>query len=131
MKQLPSVPSVAIHWGTRRESARHCAERLHEYLGLINGRFPKLNRWYPVGIAKKYQLVLGCVSDYQLDELKKLMLKGVNRYDVPPRAPIVELGFRVSLYNRMRGDLSAGISVHCGCYSDHLDPANSVVFSEN
>lgn len=93
-----------------------CAERLARYFAELRLAYPALSHWYQVGIPKKRQEKAGCVSDYDLTRLAALMKKGVNRRDVPPREIIPELGFRVSLYDRRRGDACTGLRVHCGSW---------------
>ncbi|RAZ83178.1 hypothetical protein DPM33_32850 [Mesorhizobium hawassense] len=53
-------------------------------------------------------------------ELFRLLQKGQNKTDMPPRQPIPELGYRVSLWNQRRGGIEAATSVHCGAYSEYL-----------
>jgi len=119
--------SVCVYWGPREESAEACAQRLRSYFDEIECEFPALNRWYEVGIPKKRQGSVGCASDYDLVRLTRLVAKGVNRYDVPPREIIKDLGFRIPLYDRRRGDTCTGLGIHCGCYSRWT--TNSVVLN--
>jgi len=53
-------------------------------------------------------------------DLRHLLYKGQNKTDMPPRLPIPELGYRISLWNQRLGDIEASTSAHCGAYSEYL-----------
>ena len=116
--------TLAGYWGSRKETAERCEERLLGFLRRIGDVSPLLQRWYRKGSKRNpKEFVLQNGSD----EVLRSLLRGVNRRDVD-RVPIPELGYSFSAWNGAQDDNeSASLSVHCG--GDSHDVPNSCVLS--
>lgn len=119
-----NVTTLSVHWSSRKESAESCAQRLHEYLSMLEQQCNEL-KWFKKGETKKQAMEEGgSINDFDLDKLTALVAKATNKKDVGNEI-IEELGFRLSFWNRQPEDTSMSLSVYCGCY--HPSFLNNVI----
>jgi hypothetical protein len=118
---------LGAYWGPRREAAEQCARRLRRCLDAIapHGRLigqwyherdavrtpsPRPENWTPVPLGEP--------------ELAELLARGINR-GAGTEKPMLELGFQTGFWNLKDDEEGgAGISAHCGSWSEHAPPNN-------
>ena len=108
---------LRAYWGTRRESAESCAERLYRFFEAIKTSDDVFAKWYHRGRSRKEALQKP-IRTGDMAEIISLVEAGRNRYDVG-KQPIDDLGFGVGIWN---GGNEPGrditLSVRCGLYSE-------------
>lgn len=107
---------LGAYWGTRRECAESCAERLYRFLETIKTCDDVFAQWYHLGRSRKEALQRP-IKTGDMAEITSLVEKGRHRRDVG-RQPIDELGFTVMMWNGGEEPAkSIALSVGCGLYS--------------
>src|SRR4051794_30187502 len=107
---------IGAYWGARRESADACAHRTQHFLECLAACDPLFLHWFKLGQSRKEALQHEIKPDQET--LQKALLAGKNRTD---RDQVLEdLGFRLGLWTGGNDEGSAGLSIHCGCYSSRV-----------
>jgi hypothetical protein len=118
---------LGAYWGPRREAADECARRLRRCLEAISPHSRLIGQWYheregvrtPSPRPENWTLV----SPHEA-ELAELVARGINRGG-GDEDPMPELGFQIGFWNLQDDEEGgAGISVHCGSWSEHAPPNN-------
>lgn len=112
--------SICVYWGPRPRPLDELVSQAAAYFHVLAEADKGLSRWAPMGRSLKQAMLSEPVDTSSPEVLRRLLLKGQNKTDMPPRQPIPELGYRLSLWNQRRGNLEASASVHCGAYSQYL-----------
>jgi hypothetical protein len=112
---------IGAYWGSRRESARECGERLARCISALGSVDPVLGSWFRRGASKA-----AAKTPVGLDaaELGERLAQGRNRRDFGGEV-IEELGFSVGLWNRARP--AVGLSATVGAYTSTPGVLNSFV----
>jgi len=111
-----------MFWGDRAETPDECARRAIAFLEAM-ARIDPLFTQFEYTTRKRGKYVHSPVP-LELEELSKVIAKGVNRRD-SDRSVIQELGYRLWVSTRGKGD-HALLNLHCGCY-DTGSFANSCI----
>lgn len=112
---------IGAYWGSRRESALQCGERLADCILRLGEIDKVLGSWFRRG-ASKAAAKVPVVPDGK--SLCQLLAKGVNRRDVDSEV-VEELGFSVGLWNR--ASPTVGLSGTVGAYPSFQGVLNSFV----
>lgn len=113
---------LGAYWGSRRETALQCGERLAACIARLSEIDGALGSWFRRG-ASKVAAKTPVGSDAA--SLEQLLAKGVNRRDVDGEV-LEELGFSVGLWNRATP--AVGLSGTMGAHPSFQGVLNSVVF---
>lgn len=120
------VDTLAVYWGRRSESAEACARRCSAYLGQLVGQYAQLGSWYEKGLSRKNASSGAAVNELPFEDLVEIVAKGTNKKDVGGQV-MEELGFRVSLWNRLPDEKAIGLGIKCGLFAGNPGLKNSVV----
>lgn len=119
---------AAAYWRARKETLEDCVARVSVFLKQLATAGEEFTGWRERGRSKKDALNRKVIGAEQSDDLKALLEKGRNRYDIPPRGIIEELGYSLSLWNgRSSESESLSLRIHCGDYSNAV--LNAVTLS--
>lgn len=111
---------ICVYWGSRHRPLDELVSQAAAYLHVLVEADEGLSRWAPVGRSLKQAMLSEPVDTLSPEVLRRFLLKGQNKTDMPPRQPIPELGYRLSFWNQRRGNLEASTSIHCGAHSQYL-----------
>lgn len=112
---------IGAYWGSRREAAQQCGERLARCIAALAGVDPVLGSWFRRGARKA---AARTPVDVDAMALGELLEHGRNRRDFGGEI-LEELGFTVGLWNRARP--AVGLSATVGTYSTSPGILNSFV----
>jgi len=112
--------NIYVYWGPRKRAAEGLIPQLQAHFRALAVADERLASWAPLGRSLKKAMASEPIDTSAPSDLLHLLKKGQNMTDMPPRQPIPELGYRISLWNQRRGDMEASTSVQCGAYSEYL-----------
>ncbi|WP_136616337.1 MULTISPECIES: Imm52 family immunity protein [Mesorhizobium] len=112
--------TIGVYWGPRQRPLDELVSQAAAHFRVLAKADEGVARWAPMGRSLKQAMLSEPVDTSSPDVLRRFLLKGQNKTDMPPRQPIPELGYRLSLWNRRRGNLEASTSIHCGAHSQYL-----------
>jgi hypothetical protein len=114
---------LGLYWPARRQRLEDCGQLSYETLHAL--QTIGYSHYYFLGRSRRDALK----RQLEITETNVLaaLAKGVNRTDFPPRRPIPELGWSLSLWSGDSDDESYSISVTCGVYSKYV--GNCVVLT--
>jgi hypothetical protein len=113
-----SQPFLGLYWWERREALSECAVKVFDSLRLLaNAGYSPM-----ILVAARRK---GSLGMHELEVSREAVLnqlaKGVNRREIPPREPIPELGWSLSLWSGRDGrDENFQVKILCGCYSPNV-----------
>jgi hypothetical protein len=116
--------NIVVQWPPRKEEVEDCAKKSIQLMHSLKSVSPLFQEWSNMRRTLKQNLATSSVSLDNINDVQKLLLKGQNRGDFPPRDVIPELGFGALLWNRNSGGKFASLNIHCGAYEP--SPLNSV-----
>lgn len=117
--------SVHVQWEARKENVVSCAAQVSEFVHLLEELSPAFSVWAQKSQSRKAALQNSNLDLNDTEVVTGLLLRGRNRTDVKPRTVIEELGFSIGLWNKDAHEVSASLSIHCGCYSKYV--GNSII----
>lgn len=104
---------LGLYWGARQQPFETCARRAYQAFRALQSA--GYERYFFLGRSRKEALKRR--FEVSEDNVRAALRKGVNREEMPPRAPIPDLGWRLSFWSGDANDESYGISILCGAYS--------------
>lgn len=121
--------NICVYWGPRQRQLDELVSQATTYFRVLSEADEGLAHWAPKGRSLKQAMLSEPVDTSLPEVLRRFLLKGQNKTDMPPRQPIPQLGYCLSMWNQRRGNLEASCSIHCGAYSDYLskDGQNNVL----
>lgn len=105
---------AGAYWTARKETVEACTSRAVACLLGLAACDPLFSRWLKLGKSRK-EALKNEVS-ISPEEIKALLIKGVNRRDANKEI-IQELGMTVGLWTGGKNEEAASIMIHCGSYS--------------
>lgn len=123
-----SIYKMCAYWGQRQETVDACSIRLSRFLIALSACDSVFATWYEQGVsatkARQSRIEIGNTK-----YLAELLNRGRHRRDTD-HGVIEELGFHVGIWNGMKSNRMAGMSITCGLYSTAPGlGGNSVVIS--
>jgi hypothetical protein len=116
----PKPGLLGLYWGARAESLDACAEHVYESMKCLEAL--GYNRFYSLGRSRR--AALKRPFETTASEVRKKLARGRKYTDIP-RAPMVDLGWSLSLWSGDVDSEAYGLSVSCGAYSEYV--SNSFV----
>lgn len=115
---------LRLQWPPRRDEIDVCSERLLRTFTCLAAASPAFARWakFPGSATQAGRVQPIDVNDR--NTLADLLLKGRNRYDAPPRDPIVNLGFTANFWNMDAMERYASLYVQIGSYAERVGTNN-------
>lgn len=103
---------LGLYWPERREALSECVGLCLETFRILqaNGYDRFFTRGASRRDARKHAFVVSAAN------VSALLEAGVHRRDLPPREPIVDLGWRIGLWSGDADDEAYSLSIHCGSY---------------
>jgi hypothetical protein len=114
---------LGLYWPARQQALSECSSLALESFRALQAH--GYDTFYHLGISRSEALKRS--FGVSAASVTSLLEKGVNRTDIPPRRPIPELGWMLSLWSGDLDDESYGISLLCGSYSAYI--SNSFVLN--
>ncbi|MER8708644.1 MULTISPECIES: Imm52 family immunity protein [unclassified Mesorhizobium] len=112
--------NIYVYWGARRKDAEELVPQFQAHFRALDEADDRFARWAPRGRSLKKAIASKPVNTSSCEVLHRWLLKGRNKTDMPPRQPVPELGYNVSLWNQRQANIEASTSVHCGSFSKYL-----------
>lgn len=118
---------LGAYWGARQEPLEICAEKLFNFITVIQDYHEVFAHWYRRGRSRAD--ALGSEIDVEsLQELLAMLEAGQNRRDTD-KGIIENLGFGLGMWNGAEPDMAASLDVRCGLFSKVAGLTNSLVLN--
>jgi hypothetical protein len=114
---------IGVYWPAREESLDRVTNRALAHFKLLATLGPEFENWFEKVDSLKAKRRI--VETEAFQPLKSHIAKGRNYRDIP-REPIIELGWRISVWNGQPDAVSGSTGFLCGAYSPHV--SNAVTF---
>lgn len=85
--------SICVYWGPRQRPLTELVSQATAYFHVLGEANEGLSRWAPMGRSLKQATLSEPVDTSSPEILRRFLLKGQNKTDMPPRQPIPELGY--------------------------------------
>lgn len=107
--------TVGLYWGPRSQALEECVDICLSTLSCLrNAGYPAFFR-----LGRSRREGLRHPIEESRAAFRVLLAKGINRTDIG-RHPIPHLGFRLGAWSGGSDEESYTLSIHCGCYSEHV-----------